>query len=212
MNKYNTKKMQKNMKSNMQSKNNFEDAIPTGASVEDVYGTTIPPVMGPPKECKATSDIVDFCMDYENCCSSINVNNGCFCNNPSIKSCKNQYDLCMQDSIAMKLYTKDQLTAKCKAQNGECCKAYNNITINSSSFNDPIKRNQKDSLICTLTPIKNITQKCLELCQTNPDCVAYSTSTLSCNLYNQVSPNTEKIDPLTGKEITSTVIDYYTKK
>lgn len=220
MNKYNTKKIQKNMKINMQTKiqtkiqtkNNFEDATPIDASVSNVYGTTVPPVMGPPQECKAAADIVDYCIDYENCCSTNTANNGCFCNNPSVKSCKNQLDLCMQDPIAIKLYTKDQLTAKCKAQNNECCKAYNNIAISSNSFNDPIKRNQKDSIICTLAPIKNITQKCLELCQTNPDCAAYSTTNVSCNLYNKVSTNTVKIDPLTGKEITNTVIDYYTKK
>ena len=104
-----------------------------------------------------------------------------------------------------------QLRVTCSDKNKTCCSKYSN-TVDKSLFNPSVIGQQTDNVLCDIGDVKNIDTKCLELCQTNPDCVAYSTSTLSCNLYNQVSPNTEKIDPLTGKEITSTVIDYYTKK
>ena len=198
--------------SKLQIIQNFQDAMPSNVNPKDLYGDKPQPVMENPKGCPAVSDVVEFCIDYDACCANNSGFNKCFCDHPSVKSCKNQYDACMQDPIAIKLYNTEQLKNKCKAQNTECCKAYNNITFSSSNFNEPIKNEQKDNLLCAIPPIKNITQKCLELCQTNPECAAYSTTSLSCNLYNQISPVIPKTDPFTGKPIVNTNIDFFSKK
>jgi len=190
------------------------EPLTTTSTLNDInaklYGPDGPPPTEIYKSCSATSDIVDFCIDYDNCCSTKSVNNKCFCDHPFTKSCKANYDICMNDPNNISSNTKLQLTEKCKLENSDCCKAYNNIPISSSSFGDNMHHDQIGNVICNVPMIKNIEQKCLELCQTNPNCSAYSTTRLNCNLYNTVSSYQPKLDQF-GKEIINTSVKFYIK-
>ena len=200
---------------NNKNKSNFEDSTPAPSENANskIYGKNgSPPAMGTPQGCSANTDVVDFCINYDNCCSgSAATNNKCFCDNSVTKLCKIQYDACVNDPDSIKLFTKEQLMDKCKLQNSSCCKAYNNISISSNNFSSPKKRVQTDNIICDIKGIKNIEQKCLELCQTNPNCAAYGTTNMTCTLYSQVSPYTDLIDPLTNKPIVKTNINFFEK-
>ena len=66
---------------------------------------------------------------------------------------------------------------------------------------------------------RNIDQKCLELCQTTPDCKSYSVNVGKifqsygvCKLYDTVEISNPKIDPLSGKPANNISTDYYIKK
>jgi len=205
----------KNIKSNFDSLSDIiqQNELPPPTTTQfDVVGETnksiygegnSAPTMSKSKGCSTTSDVVEFCIDYDNCCKTETDFNKCFCNIPVVKTCKANYDLCMQDPL---------LADKCKTDNIKCCREYNNIQINSDAFNEPIKNIQKDNLLCNVSAIKNVKQKCLELCQTTPECKAYSTTNLNCNLYSDISTINKKYDPETGKEIINPSVDFFIKK
>ena len=58
--------------------------------------------------------------------------------------------------------------------------------------------------------LKNIDTKCLELCQTNPSCVAYSLTELSCKLHNKATYQPPTIKD--KKNLTNDKIKFITKK
>jgi hypothetical protein len=162
-------------------------------------------------------DVVGMCSNYKACCSSSGSTNSCICTHPVVQQCKTSYDTCMNDTNNLKIYTPEQLSEKCTAQNSQCCTSYNNITIDSANFNDPIIQEQKDNIICTMniTNNMNITQKCMELCQTNPNCKAFSIlqtslAPVGCNLFSEISP--PLIDPLGGNSSSGKKPNYYVKK
>ena len=217
-----------NSNSNLNSKPKhkllFEDTpqSPTTTSMADSVSATdvnnglygkgnTPPETNMPKDCSGNNDVVGFCMDYANCCNNGAINNDCFCKHPLVASCKTQYDACMEDPKSKLIFTSQQLMDKCKAQNKECCTAYNNISISSSKFNAPEKRDQKDNILCDLASVKNIEAKCMELCQTNPDCLGYSTNSLVCKLFNKIGASQAKIDPLSGRSVSNSINDFYIK-
>ena len=207
-------------KSNKSNKSQFIDAssFPTGtisqASMDKLPSPNEPPATG----CSAApGDITGFCSDYSNCCTSQSGTNSCVCTHPIVQKCKTEYDACMNDSEILNIYSIAQRTAKCNAQVKDCCIPYNEIAIDSTKFNTPIKQTQSQDLICSLSATNNmnITQKCMELCQTYPNCVAFNViktniAATACNLFSSVSK--PQLDPLTGKASINTQNDYYVKK
>ena len=176
--------------------------------------TKLPTVgeVAPPKGCSAPpGDVAGMCSDYDNCCSSNNTSS-CMCNHPIVQACKTTYDTCIKNSN-----NDNNQKKQCKTQINTCCSNYNNINIDSTKFSNPIKRTQKDNIICSVPGEKtiNLTQKCMELCQTYPNCKAYTVNKtnmaeFSCSLFSSVSQ--EELNPATGKPIVSTKNDYYIKK
>jgi hypothetical protein len=71
----------------------------------------------------------------------------------------------------------------------DCCKKYGNNDIMINNFQKPINSNQSKDNICNLSGVPNIEQKCMELCQTNINCKAYTLDTGTCNLYSSSTPN-----------------------
>jgi hypothetical protein len=201
---------------NKKSASYFEDTPETTQSAEDIvnasYGPDGPPKMGTAKGCSTPNDLVGMCIDYDLCCSSISETNKCFCNHPFLQSCKTSYDACMNDPTNQSMYpSKKQITEKCSTDNAACCKKYNNIPLKSTDFNEPVHRTQSDNIICNMSSVKNIESKCLEFCQTRPECVAYSSNTMSCNLYSKISPYVPKLDS-EGRPAENSSINYYIKK
>ena len=87
------------------------------------------------------------------------------------------------------------------------------------NFKSPIKNNPENNKICSLVNTPNAEEKCLELCNTRPDCKAYSLDKgalvqtyTTCNLYNDVSIDKINSNAYTGKPIKKTNADYYIKK
>jgi len=178
---------------------------------DNIYGEgNSPPEMGYAEGCSATTSVVDFCKDYDNCCVASNLNSKCFCNVPIVKSCNTKHQKCITD--ASNKSNNSSLIEKCNTDRSTCCDKYSETIINSSSFEDSVKNDQKDNILCSLFSIRDITQKCLELCQVTPECKAYSASNLTCNLFNDISPPNVKIDPSTGKPIINNTVDFYKKK
>ena len=170
------------------------------------------------ERCSASPvDLAGMCKDYTNCCRSGNASKSCICNHPVVQQCQNEYNTCINDPNNIKIYTPEQISEKCIAQNNGCCKSYNNINIDSSNFNEPIVQAQKDNVICYIPAIGNInmTDKCMELCQTDPKCKAFSLTqnnmvVLGCNLFSSVSK--PLIDPLGGDSLNKQQPNYYVKK
>jgi len=182
---------------------------------------TSPPIsiIDKQESCKAVDNVVDFCINYDSCCSNSNMTKACFCNHPITLQCKTEYDTCMNDKSLTKLYTEEQIKQKCASQQKNCCIPYNSISLSSDKFDAPIKNEPSIKAMCSLSSIPNIDQKCLELCQTNPECKAYSVnvgkivqSYGECKLYDNVSKLDPQIDPLSGKPKNNIATDYYIKK
>jgi hypothetical protein len=143
------------------------------------------------KKCDGGVNLTTYCMNYNGCCASNNIaNNSCFCNHPFVMNCKNEYDNCTGNDCQDKLK--------------KCCMTYNNINIESNNFNKPIKQDQKSKIICAVNSI-NMDQKCMELCQTNTNCKAYSIDDINCILFSD-------IDPLPNNANYKTKTDYFIKK
>ena len=172
------------------------------------------------ESCKAVDNVVDFCINYDSCCAGGSyATKACFCNHPITLQCKAEYDTCMSDTSLSKLYTTEQLKQKCASQQKNCCIPYNSISLSSDKFDTPIKNEPSIKELCSVSSIPNIEQKCLELCQTTPDCKAYSVNVGKivqsygvCKLYDTVSILTQKIDPISGKPADNIDTDYYIKK
>lgn len=168
--------------------NSMQDAINAALNP----ATTIPPnvrAFGPggvttavdAKPCSTTNDVLGFCKDYENCCSG-SASTNCMCINPVVTECKKEYDACMSDTNTPVV----QLRATCGEKNNTCCSKYNG-NIDKNLFNEPVIGAQVDNVLCDTGSIKNVEQKCLELCQTNPNCAAYSLTDISCKLHNKAT-------------------------
>lgn len=130
--------------------------------------------------CSNSTDIISVCMNYDNCClgSGTNQNSKCFCTHPFVSECNSTYKNCL---------VNNNDTTKCDSSLKGCCIKYSGIDILSSNFQKPINAAQSSNQICTLTGLPNLEQRCMELCQTNSDCKAYSLNLGGCTLYNSVN-------------------------
>ena len=128
----------------------------------------------PSGECNARNDIVDFCINYNKCCSDKSTTKACFCEHPFIKKCRSEFESCLDNPEHIKLYGKKIVMEKCLEKNEKCCIPYNSLSISNTNFKSPIKNNPEHNIICSLIGTPNAEEKCLELCNTNPECKAYS--------------------------------------
>ena len=209
-----TNKNNINIKNIKNNSNSFENVIPTDSAnmTPSVTHTSPYVATGTSAGCNATTNVVDFCTNSDNCCSGNVTNVSCYCLNPIVKSCKTQYDSCISDPSKNGIYTPQQIIDNCNTLKKTCCQTYDTIPIDNNKFDLPLKRDQKDNKICQLTAIKNNEQKCLELCQTNPNCVSYSTTKINCTLYSNISDYVPTIDTITDQPIKIVDTDYYIKK
>ena len=188
-------------------------SIEQSAALEIMY----PPGSQKPaefKKCPTDSDIVKFCLNYKDCCSNMTAYNQCFCSHPVVQKCKSDYDSCIAAN------SKD--TSKCETQNESCCTEYNSVSINYNNFNKPINYKQSNNSLCSVQLIKNLPQKCLELCQTAPNCAAFSTTgDMYCNLYTAVDKGANEVSQndiqaasksYIVKPVFNNKVNYYTKK
>jgi hypothetical protein len=193
------------------STNRFEDISPDNNQQSSITTQPVVTAMSIPTEeliqtCSANNNIVGFCMNYAGCCGKqSSESNKCFCEHPFVKDCNKTYDECKQTS---------QNSADCKDKLKECCTSYNNINIDNSNFEQPINRDQISQKLCSFGSINGLSTdsmklKCMELCQTNNECKAYSTtSNMTCVLYDNILPIPTKIGAKVSKESTK----YYIKK
>jgi hypothetical protein len=157
--------------------------------------TPIPMPTDTKTDCNADNNVIGYCLNYKGCCEENIIKNDCFCKHPFVQKCIKEFDEC--------IINKDN--NNCKDKLKECCIDYNKINIDNSNFNKPIKQEQQTKLICSISSTKNIDQKCMELCQTTPECKAYSVSAINCMLFND-------IDPIQQKQGITPITDYYIKK
>jgi len=132
--------------------------------------------------CENGTDIQSVCMNFDNCCSSnniTNVNGQCFCIHPFVKDCNDKYKTCID--------SKNGNIEECNTIMKNCCKQYSSNDILSSNFQYPINATQMSNKLCSLNGILNLEERCMELCQTNSNCKAYSTTTGNCTLYDNVN-------------------------
>ena len=173
----------------------------------------------PSGDCKTRDDIVDFCINYNSCCSENSTTKACMCDHPFIQKCRLEFEECLDTPETIKLYGKQFVMNKCLEKNKKCCIPYNSIPISTTDFKSPIKNNPENNLICSLIGTPNAETKCLELCNTRDDCKAYSLEKGAlvqtyaiCNLYNDVSIDKINSNVYTAKPIQKTNADYYIKK
>jgi hypothetical protein len=158
----------------------FED-IPT--TTFDI--STAPTPANKTTTCSNSTDMISVCMNYENCCtgSGVNQNSKCFCSHPFVGGCNDAYKACLAG-----IGTGGD-TSKCDTTLKGCCSKYSEIDIFSSNFQKPINASQSSNQICTLNGLANQEQRCMEICQTNPACKAYSQNIGGCTLYDSVNNN-----------------------
>ena len=167
--------------------------------------------------CKTKSDIVDFCINYNSCCGAKSDTKECLCNHPFVQDCRTNFETCLKNNPEQ--LSKADLMKKCIDTNKKCCIEYNtNLSITSDKFKDPIKNEPTINKLCSITSVPNMDQKCLELCSTTPQCVAYSLTTGAvvqdygtCSLYDTISIAKPAIDIRSGKPIPF-ISNYYIKK
>ena len=165
------------------SVDSFED-IPT--TTFDI--STTPTPVDKNTTCSNSTDMVNVCMNYENCCSSAgtNTNSKCFCSHPFVGECNDSYKSCLAS-----VETGGD-TSKCDSILKGCCSKYSNIDILNSNFQKPINAYQSSNQICSLNGLDDLEQRCMELCQTNSNCKAYSLVLGGCTLYDSVTNNPGK--------------------
>ena len=179
------------------SNNSTPDDIMTGRPKVISSPLTMPPAKD--TKCYFGDNVVDYCINYDNCCKNNDNDKNCYCNHSFVKNCKTIYDECINT----------QTPETCAQTLKECCIKYNNINIEYDNFKKPIIQEQRSNTICNLNFIKNIDTKCMELCQTNNECKAYSTTAgINCVLYDNILPIPTKIGAKASKESTK----YYIKK
>jgi len=192
-------------------------------AVSSLYKKDSPPEMksqGDGKKCNAEADIVGTCIDYDLCCGTTAINNNCFCNHPFTKKCRDEYKGCISDTVNISKYSNNELIKHCSDINRTCCLPYNDISIDTNKFEKSANREQNDNLLCSISPIDNIEQKCMEICETNPYCAGYSIKkagvigsyNMGCNLYRKISKYQPDFNPSTGKREDKTNLDFYIKK
>jgi hypothetical protein len=127
-------------------------------------------------------------MNYDNCCtgSGTNPNSKCFCNHPFVSGCIEAYKSCLANMNNKNSVADD---GKCNTILKGCCSKYASINIMNSNFQKPINAYQSSNQICSLNGLNNLEQRCMELCQTNPKCKAYSLVVGGCTLYDNVNNN-----------------------
>ena len=138
--------------------------------------------------CSNSTDMISVCMNYNNCCTSsgANQNSKCFCSHPFAGGCNDTYKACIAN-----VGTGGD-TSSCDTTLKGCCSKYSSIDISSSNFQKPINAMQSSNKICTLNGLPDLDQRCMELCQTNPACKAYSLAIGGCTLYDGVNNNPGK--------------------
>jgi len=178
----------------------FEDIITQTTIPESTpIPTPIPMPTDVETQCTADNNVIGYCLNYNGCCTQNTLlNSGCFCNHPLVQKCKDAYDKCISSQ------NKDSIN-NCKDILKSCCLDYNKINIDIANFNKPIKQEQQSKMICSVSSTKNIDQKCMELCQTTPECKSYSVDTINCMLFSD-------IDPIQQKQGITPITDYYIKK
>jgi hypothetical protein len=189
----------------------FED-VPTTTLAMKTVTDDGKDINNPPdiKGCNAKDSLKEYCMDAVNCCSdNTNIGAQCYCTNPLVKQCMAEYNACMNDQEIMKVYDAKQRAIKCSEQLKGCCIPYNEQDIDTSKFSIPVKGEQTTDLICTAMIGKD---KCMKLCQDNPNCAAFTDSITGCNLYSKANMRPPKISALTGKSEDETETNYFVKK
>jgi len=178
----------------------FEDIITQTTIPESTpIPTPIPMPTDVETQCTADNNVIGYCLNYNGCCTQNTLlNSSCFCNHPLVQKCKDSYDKCISSQ------NKDSIN-NCKDILKSCCLDYNKINIDIANFNKPIKQEQQSKMICSVSSTKNIDQKCMELCQTTPECKSYSVDTINCMLFSD-------IDPIQQKQGITPITDYYIKK
>lgn len=133
--------------------------------------------------CSNSTDMISVCMNYDNCCtgSGTNQNSNCFCSHPFVSDCNSAYKTCLADIAS------GGDTTKCDSALKGCCSKYSKIDILSTNFQKPINAVQTSNQICTLNGLADFEQRCMEICQTNPACKAYSLTIGGCTLYDNVN-------------------------
>ena len=176
-------------------------------------------VTEPSGKCESQNDIVDFCINYNKCCSENSSTKACLCDHPFIKNCRTNFETCLNNPENNKLYGKKLVMENCLEENKNCCIPYNSLSISNTNFKFPIKNNPENNKICSIMNTPNAEEKCMELCHTNPECKAYSLEQgalvqnyTTCNLYNDIFIDKINSNAYTGKPIQNTNADYYIKK
>ena len=135
--------------------------------------------------CSNSNDMISVCMAFDNCCAgtSTNANSKCFCSHPFVSGCNDAYKACLAGGGA---------ASECEDKLKACCKSYSSIDIMSSNFQKPINAAQSSNQLCTMNGLPNMEQRCMEVCQTNPACKAYSLTIGGCTLYDAVNNTTSR--------------------
>lgn len=188
--------------------NKFEDVPENTQNTSETTTPLVTSMSIPTDEqvqtCKANNNIVGFCMNYDGCCDQqTSENYTCFCKHPFVQDCKNTYDECKSTSSDKE---------ECKTKLKDCCTAYNKININNSNFQEPIKQDQVSQKICSIGSLHGLSSdsmslKCMELCQTNQNCKAFSIDKVNCILFSGINPLPTKL-----QNTSKTKTDYYIKK
>ena len=89
----------KNKNKNINGRDNidsFEDT-PTQTTTSTIDISTAPTPENKNKTCTNSTDMINVCMNYENCCtgSGANPNSKCFCNHPFVGGCNDSYKACL---------------------------------------------------------------------------------------------------------------------
>jgi hypothetical protein len=162
----------------IRKRNNFVDIPSTTFDMSKVKTTP----SDSPSGCSNGTDIPSVCMNFNSCCSSSysNVNGQCFCNHPFVKDCNDKYKTCISNNT-------NTNTSNCSDILQNCCKQYSRSDILASNFQNPINATQNSNKLCSINGIVNLEQRCMEICQTNPNCRAYSTAIGNCTLYDKTN-------------------------
>ena len=137
------------------------------------------------KNCSNNTEVISVCMNKDVCCGSNNMNSTfnsqCYCIHPLVKDCNTKYKACVDDNGGNE-------TDDCNNILKQCCGTYSNTNIMSSNFNKPISQQQDTNVLCSITGLGNLGERCMELCQTNNNCKAYSIGYGKCNLFSSINP------------------------
>lgn len=162
--------------------------------------------------CKDKADVKGVCMNWDACCGAYAKPDDCTCNSPIIKYCKSDYDKCMNDPEAKKIFKGDELKKNCSSRMQECCNNFSDTANSKDKFDMKVNKYQTSNKICSSLMYSNIDERCSNLCLNDPDCKGFLIDGVNCALFSEVDM-TETNDIFKKKNyIGNNPARYYIKK
>lgn len=143
-----------------------------------------------PESCKDPNDPEEICKNFDTCCMESLADKNCFCKNPVISVCMDDYKKCLNGEMYndknREYIGNNNIKSTCNNVRDKCCKLINKLKADNSYKKIKMIKGLPENELCSLNNTTDTKAKfCKNLCSLNEKCnfVIYNNSTSQCILY-----------------------------